>query len=143
MPTNWIAKKPKRNNAEHIHQRSFFAHINMLLSAKKLTLKERRLTFAVPNGGKRDAMTGFVMKQEGVEPGVPDILCLLARKGYHGLCIELKRPIVKGLIKPSLSIEQKEKIAMLNEEGYLAVVCYGYQEALRIYLDYLGVSDVN
>ena len=37
---------------------------------------------AVPNGGRRDAVTGAKLKAEGVVAG----------GNYHGLCIEMKTP---------------------------------------------------
>ena len=47
--------------------------------------------FAIPNGGKRDAAEAAHMKRQGVRAGVPDLCIPLARGGYHGLVIELKR----------------------------------------------------
>jgi hypothetical protein len=44
------------------------------------------VTFAVPNGGRRDAATAGLLRAEGVKAGVADIVCL-----WHGvLCIEMK-----------------------------------------------------
>lgn len=45
---------------------------------------------AVPNGGRRDAVTGAKLKAEGVIAGVSDLLLLVPRGNYHGLCIEMK-----------------------------------------------------
>lgn len=50
------------------------------------------LLYAVPNGGRRDAVTGAKLKAEGVVPGVADLCLDVARKGWHGLRIELKTP---------------------------------------------------
>lgn len=46
--------------------------------------------FAVPNGGHRDIRVAQHMKAEGQLAGVSDLLLLVARKGMHGLCIEVK-----------------------------------------------------
>ena len=48
------------------------------------------LLFAVPNGGHRDATEAKIMMVEGVTPGVSDLLLLVPRGQYHGLCIEMK-----------------------------------------------------
>lgn len=58
-----------------------------------------QLLFAVPNGGRRDAVTGARLKAEGVVPGVSDLLLLvpahhIEHDGFiglwHGFCIEMK-----------------------------------------------------
>lgn len=48
------------------------------------------LLFAVPNGGHRSAAEAVIMQAEGVTPGVSDLLLLVPRGDYHGLCIEMK-----------------------------------------------------
>ena len=50
------------------------------------------LMFAVPNGGKRDARTGAIMRYEGAIRGVADLILLVPKKGYASLCIEMKTP---------------------------------------------------
>ena len=48
--------------------------------------------FAVPNGGRRDMLTGAKLKEEGVLAGVADLI-LLKRTARHGaLLIEMKTP---------------------------------------------------
>jgi len=96
-----------------------------------------QLMFAIPNGGSRgeDARTrqirGAMLKAEGVRSGVPDIFLPVPRKGHCGLFIELKR--VKKGVK---STNQKDWISRLTEQGYLAVVCYGAEEAKKVIKDY-------
>ena len=46
--------------------------------------------FAVPNGGQRNIQTASRLKAEGVFSGVADLLLLVARHDYHGLCVEVK-----------------------------------------------------
>lgn len=48
------------------------------------------LLYAVPNGGRRDKITGAKLRAEGVVAGVSDLNLDIARHGYHGLRIELK-----------------------------------------------------
>jgi len=106
---------------------------------------ELKMLFAIPNGGKRDAITGAMLKSEGVRRGVPDICLAVARGKYHGLFIELKRADLKPSAKAAmqdfrkmgLSVYQSEWLDALRAEGYAAGVCYGYEEARDAILDYL------
>ena len=91
--------------------------------------------FTVPNGGFRYKAEGAKFKRLGVKAGVPDVWVLCARKGFHGLCIELKR--VKG---GRTSPEQKKWLDYLNEKGYLAEVCRGYEEAREVIKHYLKLD---
>lgn len=53
------------------------------------------LWFHVPNGGKRDARTGAMMKRMGVKPGVADILLFRANyedRDVEAFALELKAP---------------------------------------------------
>ena len=86
----------------------------------------------VPNGGERHPAVAAKMKAQGVVPGVPDLDLPVARCGYHGLRIEMKRR--KG---GRLSEDQKEWIDGLNKNGYLAVVANGSDEACDIIYKYL------
>ena len=87
--------------------------------------------YAVPNGGRRDRIEAAHLKQQGVKPGVPDI-CLAYPSGvYHGLYIELK----VGKNKPSDL--QKEWLRNLRAAGYMAIVCYGFEQAKEAIENYL------
>lgn len=90
------------------------------------------LIFAIPNGGHRHPRTATFLKAEGVKPGVPDLMLPVACGGYHGLFIEMKF----GRNPPTK--EQKEKLAALQEQGYAAHVCYGWEAAREVIEDYLG-----
>ena len=50
------------------------------------------LFFAVGNGGARNAWTAKIMKDEGVRPGVADLILLIPRHGFAGLLVEMKTP---------------------------------------------------
>jgi hypothetical protein len=54
--------------------------------------------FAVPNGGRRDAVTGAKLKAEGVVPGVSDLILLKRNRHYGALLIEMKTS--KGRLSP-------------------------------------------
>lgn len=90
-----------------------------------------RLLFAVPNGGRRDAVTGKILKAEGVVPGVSDLLLLIPAGGYHGLCIEMKT--AKGRQQPT----QKEWQQEVEAQGYRYEVCRSVEQFIAIVRDYL------
>lgn len=92
---------------------------------------ELALLYHVPNGGKRDTKTAIALKRQGVKAGVPDLHLPVARGAYHGLYIELKVGDNKA------TVSQKQWLRRLNDEGYLAVVCYGWQEAAECIVKYL------
>lgn len=87
----------------------------------------------IPNGGHRSKSQGAMLKLAGVKSGVPDLMLPVARHTKHGLYIELKR--IKG---GTVSKEQKDWLAYLNEAGYVAVVCKGFEEARDTILEYLN-----
>ncbi|MBR2266612.1 MAG: VRR-NUC domain-containing protein [Paludibacteraceae bacterium] len=91
-----------------------------------------KLLFSIPNGGYRTAKTAAIMKAEGQTAGVPDIFFAVARKGKHGLWIELKNGKA-GRLSPL----QKEMIALLEQEGYACAVCHSLDEFQVTIQDYL------
>ena len=73
------------------------------------------------------------MKAEGQKNGVPDLFLPVARRGFHGLFIEMKRDD-KQAPRP----EQIEFMQFAEEQGYRDQVCYGYQDAVNELEWYLG-----
>ena len=98
---------------------------------------ELALLYHVPNGGKRDAATARALKRQGVKAGVPDLVLPVARGGYYGLYIELKA----GKNKPTEL--QKWWLEKLQEQGYYAKVCYGWEEAVQTLSAYLDSAIIN
>lgn len=92
------------------------------------------LMFHIPNGGKRNITTAVRLKREGVKRGVPDIFIPVPKGKYFGLFIEMKSKNGK------LTDEQKFWIEMLNELGYKAIVCKGFEEARDAVLEYGNLS---
>lgn len=88
-----------------------------------------------PNGGIRTASAGAKFKKAGTKAGYPDLLLDIPRNGYHGLRIELKRD--KG---GTVSGKQKERLAMLQDEGYKAVVCRGFDESIKTITKYMELN---
>lgn len=97
----------------------------------------RDYLFAIPNGGYRNPQEAASLKRQGVKAGVPDLCLSYPSKSSHGLYIELKRPIVKGENKPAVTIEQRMWVERLNKVGYKAVICYGWEHAWEVLLEYL------
>ena len=91
------------------------------------------LLFAIPNGGNRDAITGAIMKREGVKSGVPDMMLPVPMGDYCGLFIEVKTP------KGRLSANQKAWIAALKKAGHKCIVVRSPTEAIDEILEYLSL----
>ena len=111
---------------------------NIIMWAGWVKYSDRKLVEFIhhsPNGGLRSGREGAKFRDMGTKAGYPDLILDIARKGYHGLRIELKRS--KG---GKVSAEQKQRLQLLNNEGYLAVVCKGYDEALDAIKDYMGIK---
>lgn len=123
----------KLHTSEDLEQEALFAWADVM-SAQ---MPELKYMYHVPNGGQRDIRTAVALKRRGVKAGVPDIVLPAARSEYHGLYIELKI----GSNKPSE--HQKEYLQYLNEQGYKAVVCYGWHEAMEEVCKYLNKDDRN
>lgn len=77
-------------------------------------------------------MEGLKYKRLGAKAGVPDVVVAFPIKPYHGLYIEFKRR-EKGVISEA----QQAWLDKLNKRGYLAVVAYGFDEAVKIVESYL------
>lgn len=88
------------------------------------------------------------MKASGYVKGFPDLFIYEPRGIHHGLAIELKwkeEPFMYGsaarggksirLGKPTP--EQKQWIESLNARGYVAGICYGFDEARKMIDNYL------
>lgn len=90
--------------------------------------------YHIPNGGSRNRIEAANLKRQGVKAGVPD-LCLPAARGkYHGLYIEMKYG------KNKASENQEKWIAALREQGYVAEICYGWQQAAELITKYLELE---
>lgn len=89
--------------------------------------------FHIPNGGSRDKREAANLKRQGVKPGVPDLFVPVARGGWHGLFVEMKT--AKGRVSP----KQREWLELLSAQGYLAKVCRGADEAIRVIGAYMSL----
>lgn len=102
-------------------------------------LKHRKLKgrlFAVPNGGKRDALTGAKLKAEGVVAGVADLILLVPNRFYGALLVEMKT------LTGRQSKSQKNWEQIITSEGdYKYVVCHSLDDFIREVDDYLKYCD--
>lgn len=96
-----------------------------------------RLLFAVPNGGARSAVTGSILKTEGVVAGVSDLILLIPSGRYHALCIEMKA--TNGRQQDSQKIWEKE----VSKRGYKYVVCRSVEEFIEVINSYIEVKQIN
>lgn len=86
---------------------------------------EYGLLFAVPNGQYRQGQR----MEPGLRPGVPDLFLPVARKGFHGMFIELKC----GYNKPSQV--QLDWIRKLKAEGYRVVTVWDSVEVAMLEIE--------
>lgn len=96
---------------------------------------ELNLLFHIPNGGKRSKSEAARFQAMGVKPGVPDLFLPVARGGYHGLFIEMKRQ--KG---GRVSDYQRKWMEQLERQEYKVELCCGMQEAKEVLEEYLHES---
>ena len=92
--------------------------------------------YHVPNGGWRSRKVANALQRQGVKSGPWDYNLDVPRGNYHGLRIELKRRAGGGL-----SPQQKRWGEGLTMNGYLAVVCRGWEEARDRLVDYLAMNE--
>ena len=97
-----------------------------------LDIKYNKVFYNGSAGGMRTYLSvAKRMKATGYKSGFPDIFIYESRNGYNGLAIELK---VKGNYA---SANQKKVIQRLNDAGYKAEVCTGFDEATNLIDEYL------
>lgn len=119
-------RKPRQQ--EHQLQKScieWFRHFN------KATRPVGRFLFAIPNGGRRDATTGAMLKAEGVRAGVADLFLMIPSQGYSGLWIEMKTK--SGRQSP----EQKEFQRDAEDYFYAYRLCRSLDDFQKIINKYL------
>ena len=86
-----------------------------------------------PNGGARNIITGARFKKMGTRAGFPDLFLCIARRGFHGLFIEMKT-----MNKNSRQSEhQKEMEKLLEGQGYKYFVCRSLEMFQKIIIWYL------
>lgn len=93
--------------------------------------------YAIPNGGFRHIAEAAKFVATGTRAGVPDI-CLPKPWGkYAGCYIELKKESRRNTKNGGCSQEQLDYLEYLTSAGYYCEVCYSWEEARDILINYL------
>lgn len=122
-----------KSGSEHGHQRAFCAYM-----ARHMP-EVWAVTFAIPNGRKRNKIDAGMLKAEGVKAGVPDMMIawplqnITGEGWYSGLFLELKKPIVGKVGEAQTPWHER-----LTAHGYKVVVAYTWEEARDAVLAYFG-----
>ena len=114
--------------SEHGQQTALFAWA--ALPETKATCPGIENMFAIPNGGERNLKVASNLKAEGVRAGVADVFLPVARRGLHGLFLEMK------FGKNSTTPEQKEFLSNVELQGFATAVCYSFERAKAAILAY-------
>lgn len=92
------------------------------------------MLYCASAGGMRTSLSvAKKMKASGYVKGFPDLQIMHPTNNHHGMFIELKADK-----KCYASKEQKEWVEKLNERGYYAVVCKGFDESIEQITEYLN-----
>jgi hypothetical protein len=127
MTNNIKGRADKPTPSEHDEQAAIFEWAQYQIGR----CPDLEFMFAVPNWRPKESQRIY-LAAEGVKPGVPDIVLPAARGGFFGLYIEMK----VGKNKPTK--DQEAYIIGLKGRGYLALVCWGFDEAKQVIEDYLS-----
>lgn len=128
-PDQLVAK----SKTEHSIQVAFFCWLNTV------KIQGTEWVHAIPNGGARSAASAGRLKAEGVKTGVMDVHIPLARKGFHGMYLEFKRPEHKKHKNGGMTDEQVDFGTFMHHEGFKLKLVYTWREAAQALCDYLDV----
>jgi len=132
--------------SEHDEQRTFFdwVRLNRWLAPNLEVRKAMKLCYSVPNGAHMGKAQAGKMVAEGMTKGILDVnldwpIVIYDPKKHEppqedikaGLRIEFK------FGKNTLTKEQKEMKALLEEAGFKVAVCKSAQEGVRTVFKYL------
>lgn len=122
-----------KNGTEDNHQAALFCWASLPEQQAKYP-QFKRLLYAIPNGGERHVAVAAKMKATGTKADVSDICLAVARGGYHGLYIELKK--VLGKARPG----QLTFIQEVQKEGYAAGISVGWEAARDVLIWYMNLK---
>ena len=95
---------------------------------------ELALLHSIPSGGYRAKKTAVRMKKEGSQPGLPDLHLPVPHGEFCGLWLEMK------FGKGRLTREQKWWVGQLRAHGHRVEVCWSWEQARDVLLDYLSLE---
>lgn len=122
--------------SEHGHQSVVIAWCDLC------KYKDARKIFAIPNGTNIPSHTGRAKaKREGLKAGVPDLMLPVARGGFNGLFIEMKKPKDRKSSAGKPSKEQLIRLQELSNDGYFALICIGADVAIDTIIKYLSLDE--
>jgi hypothetical protein len=116
--------------SEYDEQKLVFAWANFF----EIKYPELGLLNGSLNGVRLTIGQAVNAKLAGMKKGFPDINLPVARRGFNGLFIELKR---RDGVASDVKKEQKKWLTGLSKNGYHAVVCFGADEAIAVLQWYL------
>ena len=105
--------------------------IDAMAWLKEFYPEARKVTFHVPNESDSKPQYRTSLQQQGVTPGVSDIITLLGAGGVF----EMKRAIKS---KSSVSREQRWFLRLSHQQGKFAALCYGASAFKQAWVDYLA-----
>jgi hypothetical protein len=101
---------------------------------KWLRLQFPEIRYCASAGGMRTSLSvAKKMKASGYVKGFPDLFLYHPTMTKNGMAIELKADK-----KSYASKEQKQWISDLNDRGYYAVICKGFDETINEITNYLN-----
>ncbi len=89
------------------------------------------LLYHIANEGSGSVARGRLLKRTGVRAGFPDLGLCVARGGFFGLFVEMKRKTGR------LTDEQKTFHDDLRAQGYRVETCYGADQAIDTITNYM------
>ena len=118
--------RSKPNNDEHKLQSAAFKWFRLQYPDMAHNL------FAIPNAAKRTARIGAYMKEEGLLPGVADVVLMKSNRFYGACFFEFKTKTGRQ------SDSQKEWESKITQDGYKYVIIRSLDEFRKVVKQYLS-----
>lgn len=123
-----VRRKPK--GVEDNHLRTYYKWLIL----KRWDINYHHVGNELPAGDAKMKRFAANLKHKGKKPGFADITILEQKNGYGALFIELKTET------GSASLEQLAFLHNVNNNGYLGVVAFGLDAAMKITEWYMNES---
>lgn len=127
--------------SEHEEQSNLFLEVRFKFAHCEDYIDD--LFFSVPNGMWAGGQNKWALinkfKKEGMKTGVADVLYLQPRGDYSCLAIEMKATDQRNNAD-AVSPDQSRFLEAINASGGWGEVCYGAEEAIRIFETYMSME---